>query len=134
MVAQATSAEAGDWLVPVKHPKHTVMEIPIATGAQWEMKVEVNTALEFEDDTEVRTFEVNAWTDPAKLESVGLSGARRIQFEPARFKVVPKKYAKFIADPFAATGANGQVGGSGGYTLADDPIGRFYTAGVRLKF
>ena len=37
-------------------------------------------------------------------------------------------------DPFAATGANGQVGGAGGYTLADDPIGRFYTAGFNYKF
>ena len=37
-------------------------------------------------------------------------------------------------DPWAASGANAQIGSLGGYVLGDDIIGRYFTAGLRYKF
>src|SRR5262249_19310899 len=34
MVAQPTTAEAGDWLDPAKYPNHTVMEMPTARARE----------------------------------------------------------------------------------------------------
>jgi outer membrane receptor protein involved in Fe transport len=36
-------------------------------------------------------------------------------------------------DPWASTGGSGQVGSFGGWLQGDDPLGRYFTAGVRYK-
>lgn len=36
--------------------------------------------------------------------------------------------------PSAGTGQNGNVGQFGGYAVGDDPVGRFFTVGARLRF
>jgi outer membrane receptor protein involved in Fe transport len=38
-----------------------------------------------------------------------------------------------MPDPAAFLGANGNVGVFGGYAQGDDPIGRFFSAGFRVK-
>lgn len=74
-------------------------EIPIATGAQWEKTFLLDTALQLDDAEHLRIFTVNAWTHPGKIEASGHPMTRRVQFEPAVVKVVPKKYAHFIENP-----------------------------------
>ena len=36
-------------------------------------------------------------------------------------------------DPWASTGGTGQIGTFGGWLQGDDPMGRYYTVGVRYK-
>ena len=74
-------------------------EIPLATGAQWERKLQLDTVFGLPDDLEVQTVIVNAWTQPSKIETDGVNITRRLQFEPAIIKLVPKRYAHFLDKP-----------------------------------
>lgn len=74
-------------------------QIPIATGAQWEKSFVLTTFADIEDGEHLREFTINVWTHPLKIETEGHPVMRRIQFEPAVVKRVPKKYEKFIEDP-----------------------------------
>jgi iron complex outermembrane receptor protein len=37
-------------------------------------------------------------------------------------------------DPYAASGANAQIGSLGGYLPGEDVIGRYFTLGLRYQF
>ncbi len=71
-------------------------EIPIAPGAQWEHKFELDTTAAIEDTKEIRIIKVGGWTQPAKVSTDGVNITRRIQFEPGLVKIIPKKYARFL--------------------------------------
>lgn len=73
-------------------------EIPIASGAQWEKSFLLDQDLGG-DQEHVREIVVNAWTQPAGIAIESRDAGRRIQFEPAVLRVVPKKYARFLEDP-----------------------------------
>lgn len=74
-------------------------EIPIAPGAQWERKFTLDTSSAIPDPTEVRVIKVGGWTQPAKVTTDGVNITRRLQFEPAEVKILPKKYARFMDRP-----------------------------------
>ena len=74
-------------------------EIPLATGAQWERKLALDTAFGLPDELDVQTVTVNAWTQPSKIETDGVNITRKLQFEPAVLKLVPKRYSHFLEDP-----------------------------------
>lgn len=74
-------------------------EIPLATGAQWERKFQMLTLFGLPDDVDIQTVTVNAWTQPSKIETDGVNITRRLQFEPAVVKLVPKRYAHFLENP-----------------------------------
>jgi hypothetical protein len=42
---------------------------------------------------------VGGWSQPAKVSTDGVNITRRIQFEPALVKVLPKKYERFLENP-----------------------------------
>ncbi len=75
-------------------------EIPIAVGAQWERVFPLDTAGIPECADFFRIYVVNVWTIPDRIETEGVPVTRRIQFEPAVVKVVPRKYAGMLEDPF----------------------------------
>jgi hypothetical protein len=74
-------------------------DIPLATGAQWERKLQLDTVFGLPDDLEVQTVVVNVWTVPSKIDSEGVNLTRKLQFEPAVVKLVPKRYAHFLEKP-----------------------------------
>jgi hypothetical protein len=74
-------------------------EIPLATGAQWERKLQLDTIFGLPDEIEVQTVVINAWTQPSKIETDGLNITRRLQFEPATVKLVPKRYSHLVEKP-----------------------------------
>ncbi len=74
-------------------------EIPLATGAQWERKLALDTAFGLPDELDVQTVTVNAWTQPSKIDTDGVNITRKLQFEPAVLKLVPKRYSHFLEDP-----------------------------------
>src|SRR5262249_2960651 len=74
-------------------------EVPIAPGAQWERKFSLDTTTAIEESKEVRVIKVGGWTQPAKGSTHGRTIPRRLQFEPALVKILPKKYAKFMDNP-----------------------------------
>jgi len=74
-------------------------EIPIAPGAQWERKFTLDTSTAIPDPNEVRVIKVGGWTQPAKVTTDGVNITRRLQFEPAVVKILPKKYARFLDRP-----------------------------------
>jgi len=74
-------------------------EIPIATGAQWEREFVLDTSVGAEYPDSFQVFVVHVWTIPDRIETEGVPVTRRIQFEPAVVKVVPRKYAKMLEDP-----------------------------------
>jgi hypothetical protein len=74
-------------------------EIPLAPGAQWERMLQLDTVFGLPDDLEVQSVVVNAWTQPSKIETDGVNITRRLQFEPAILKLVPKRYSHFLEKP-----------------------------------
>ncbi len=80
-------------------------EIPLASGAQWERRFRLEVADELDDRLHVREVVVNAWTQPAKIETEGKTVTRRLQFEPGRVKLVPPQYSKNLENPLEALAA-----------------------------
>ena len=74
-------------------------EVPIAPGAQWERKFALDTMTTIADPKQVRIIKVGGWSQPAKVSTDGVNITRRIQFEPATIRILPKKYAKFLDNP-----------------------------------
>jgi len=74
-------------------------EVPIGPGAQWEKKFTLDTSTAVEDTKQIRTVSVGGWTQPAKVHTDGVNITRRIQFEPAVVRIVPKRYEKFLDNP-----------------------------------
>lgn len=88
-----------------KHQELTIDgEIPLASGAQWERKFALEVGDELDDRLHVREVVVNAWTQPAKIDTEGKTVTRRLQFEPGRVKLVPPQYVKNLENPLEALG------------------------------
>ncbi|MBI2899542.1 MAG: hypothetical protein HYY17_05115 [Planctomycetes bacterium] len=79
-------------------------EISIAAGAQWEHACLVDTGTGMETSADLRIFTVQPWAQPRKIDLPMGALCRRIVFEPATIKVVPRKYEKDIENPLAALG------------------------------
>lgn len=79
-------------------------EIPIAPGAQWEVAFSADLGVDADDRENAREITVSAWTAPSRIEVQGRDATRRIQFEPATFKVVPARYAAYLASPLESLG------------------------------
>jgi hypothetical protein len=75
-------------------------EVPIAPGAQWERKVVVDTSTAIADVKQIRIIRVGGWTQPMKISAEAIGITRRIQFEPAVVKILPKRYARFLDHPW----------------------------------
>lgn len=74
-------------------------EIPIATGAQWERKFGLETDFGADDRELFRLVVVNVWTQPERISAGSFPFLKRIQFEPAVLKLVPRKHEKYVGDP-----------------------------------
>jgi hypothetical protein len=74
-------------------------EVPIAPGAQWERRFTLDTATTIPDAKQIRVIKVGGWSQPGKMATDGVNITRRIQFEPATVKILPKKYARFMDNP-----------------------------------
>jgi hypothetical protein len=74
-------------------------DVPIAPGAQWEKKFTLDTSTAVTDARQIRVVTVGGWSQPAKISTDGVNITRRIQFEPAVVKILPKKYARFLENP-----------------------------------
>ena len=74
-------------------------EIPIAPGAQWERKFTLDTSTVIVDEKQIRVIKIGGWSQPAKMATDGVNITRRIQFEPATVKILPKKFARFMENP-----------------------------------
>lgn len=74
-------------------------EVPIAPGAQWERKILLDATASVPDSEHIRVITVNGWTQPAKIQAESTSFMRRLQFEPAKIRLLPAKYAKFLERP-----------------------------------
>jgi len=77
-------------------------EIPIAPGAQWERKFTIDPTTAIADQNQVRVIKINGWTQPLKMATDGVNVTRRLQFESALVKILPKKYGHFLDNPMAA--------------------------------
>jgi hypothetical protein len=75
--------------------------VPIAPGAQWERKFTLDTSTAIPDAKQIRTVTVGGWSQPAKISTDGVNITRRIQFEPAVVKVLPKKFERFLENPLS---------------------------------
>jgi hypothetical protein len=78
---------------------HVDNEIPVAPGAQWEKSFLLEPSLEIGDQEHVREVVVNAWTQPSGIALEGRDAGRRILFESAFLRIVPKKYERFLENP-----------------------------------
>ncbi|HLY08510.1 MAG TPA: hypothetical protein VKW04_04290 [Planctomycetota bacterium] len=74
-------------------------EVPIAPGAQWEKKFVLDTTTTIPDAKQIRIISVGGWSQPAKIATDGVNITRRVQFEPALVKILPKKYERFLDNP-----------------------------------
>jgi hypothetical protein len=74
-------------------------EIPIAPGAQWERRITLDPSISVPDEEHIREITVNAWTQPVRIRAEGASFTRRLQFEPAVVRIVPKRYAAYLERP-----------------------------------
>ena len=77
-------------------------EVPVAPGAQWEKKFILDASTAIADENQVRVVHVKAWTQPMKIATDGVNITRRLQFEPALVKILPKKYGHFLDAPMAS--------------------------------
>ncbi len=77
-------------------------EIPIATGAQWEHGFVLDASVGAEYAEHFQVLVVHAWTIPDRIETEGALVTRRIQFEPAVVKRVPRRFAHVLEDPLGA--------------------------------
>ena len=78
---------------------HVDNEIPVAPGGQWEKTFLLDANFEVGDQEHVREIVVNAWTQPTGIAIEGRDAGRRIQFESAFLRIVPKKYERFLENP-----------------------------------
>jgi len=85
-------------------------EIPIAPGGQWEKKFTVDFPDAIKDQEQIRVLTVNGWTHPLKIDTDGINVTRRIQFEPAIVRIIPKKYANFLENPLEWLGKSMDTG------------------------
>lgn len=76
-------------------------EVPIAPGAQWERRFTLDTSTAIADSKQIRVVRIGGWTQPAKIVTDGVNITRRLQFEPALVKILPKRYAHFLENPLA---------------------------------
>jgi hypothetical protein len=74
-------------------------DVPIAPGAQWERKFTLDTSTAIADSTQTRIIKVGGWTQPRKIAADDVNITRKIQFEPAVVRVLPKKYGHFLDNP-----------------------------------
>jgi hypothetical protein len=74
-------------------------EVPIAPGAQWERKFALDTSTTISDLKQVKVIKVGGWSQPGKMSTDGVNITRRVQFEPATIKILPKKYERFLDNP-----------------------------------
>jgi len=74
-------------------------EIPIAPGAQWERKFTLDTSTTIPDPKQIKVIKVGGWSQPGKMSTDGVNITRRIQFEPAIVKILPKKFERFMDNP-----------------------------------
>jgi hypothetical protein len=85
-------------------------EIPVASGGQWEKTFVLDANLELGDREHVREMVVNAWTQPVGIEVEGRDAGRRVQFESAFVRLVPKKYERFLENPLEWLGKTVDAG------------------------
>jgi hypothetical protein len=85
-------------------------EVPIAPGGQWEKKFTVDFPDSIKDHEQIRVLTVNGWTYPLKIDTDGVNVTRRIQFEPAIVRIIPKKYAIFLENPLEWLGKSMTTG------------------------
>lgn len=78
---------------------HVDNEIPVAPGGQWERTFLLDANLEVGDQEHVREITVNAWTQPIGIAIEGRDAGRRVQFESAFLRIVPKKYERYLENP-----------------------------------
>lgn len=74
-------------------------EVPIAPGAQWEKKVTIDASTAIADPNQMRVVKIGGWTQPMRISTDGVNITRKIQFEPALVKIIPKKFAHFLERP-----------------------------------
>lgn len=74
-------------------------EVPIAPGAQWERKFTLDTTTSIPVLKQILVVKVGGWTQPVKMSTDGVNITRRIQFEPATLRILPKQYARFLDNP-----------------------------------
>ena len=74
-------------------------EVPVAPGAQWEKKITLDASTAIADPNQLRIVKVGGWTQPMRMATDGVNITRKIQFEPALVKVIPKKYAQYLDRP-----------------------------------
>jgi hypothetical protein len=99
-IVSSISTLSGDSTSANRHTEFSFEgEIPLATGGQWERKFQVVTVFGLSDDYHLQTVTVNASMQPSKIDTDGVNITRKLQFEPAVFKLVPKRYAHFIENP-----------------------------------
>jgi len=74
-------------------------DIPVAPGGQWERSFTLDTATEIDDREHVREVVVQAWTAPGSMTVEGRDVTRRVIFEPAVLRLVPRKHERFVEAP-----------------------------------
>lgn len=75
-------------------------EVPIASGAQWEMVIEIDTERFFADSDFFRFLTVSPWTQPNRIEGADFRTMKRIVFSPATLRIVSGRYASMTERPF----------------------------------
>ena len=84
-----------------RHPEFRFEdEVPIAPGAQWEHKFTVDPSTAIADPNRVRLMKIGGWTQPMKISAETIGITRKIYFEPALVKILPKRYARFLDNPW----------------------------------
>jgi hypothetical protein len=74
-------------------------EVPIAPGAQWERKFVLDTSTAITDEKQIRIIKVGGWTQPPKISTDAVNITRKLTFEPALVKIIPKAFARFLENP-----------------------------------
>jgi hypothetical protein len=84
-----------------RHPEFRFEdEVPIAPGAQWEHKFPLDASTAIQDPNRVRIIKVGGWTQPMKMSAESIGITRKIHFEPAIVKILPRRYAKLLDNPW----------------------------------
>jgi len=74
-------------------------EVPIAPGAQWERAFTLDASTAIADNNQLRVVKVGGWVQPLRISTDGVNITRKLHFEPALVKIIPKKYAQFLDRP-----------------------------------
>src|SRR5262245_23127910 len=77
-------------------------DVPIAPGAQWERKFTLDPSTAIADSNQTRVVKIGGWTQPMKIATDGVNITRKLHFEPALVKILPKKYGHFLEHPMEA--------------------------------